>query len=37
MQLWLLIMGVDNERWNQRAAAARERDAELLRLAQQPV
>jgi len=36
MQLWLLIMGVDNERWNQRAAAARERDVELLRLGQEP-
>jgi len=37
MQLWLLIMGVNNERWHQRAAAARERDAEQLRLAQEPV
>ena len=37
MQLWLLIMGVNDERWNQRAAAARERDAELLRLGQEPV
>jgi hypothetical protein len=37
MQLWLLIMGMNNERWNQRAAAARERDAESIRLAQEPV
>jgi len=37
MQLWLLIVGVNDERWNQRAAAARERDAELLRLGQEPV
>jgi hypothetical protein len=37
MQLWLLVMGVNNERWNQRAAAARERDAEQQRLAQEPV
>jgi hypothetical protein len=37
MQLWLIIMGVNDERWNLRAAAARERDAELLRLGQEPV
>jgi hypothetical protein len=37
MQLWLLIMGVNNERWNQRAAEARDRDAESIRLAQEPV
>ena len=37
MQLWLLIMGVNNERWNRRAAAARERDVELLRLGHEPV
>lgn len=36
MQLWLLIMGVNGERWNRRAAAARERDAELVRLGQEP-
>jgi len=37
MQLWLLIMGVNNQRWHQRAAAARERDAQQLRLAPEPV